>query len=575
MPRLRSKRAVTRGWGTGLARTSDERSAVDPGAGEFAALRVFLNYRREETSGHAGRLFDDLTDRLGGSEVFMDIDRIAPGLDFVLAIDDALDGCDVVLALIGRRWADITNADGVRRLDDPDDFVRLELEKALGRTDVRVIPVLVHGASMPSSGSLPEGLRSLARRQAFELSDTRWHYDLDMLVQAIEVIARKKAESAQAAAAAEGLARLEQERLAEEHTAAERAEHARLAKEEQRRQEAALRQKEEEERQRAREAERREMLERKARQDRERADRKAAAERDAERRAEERRLRATRDAAAPKEHTGVFARLERRRTAVLAACGGVALTGLALLVAGLLSGPEGGQATTRAPAPRALADRVTLQGQDRYLIPARQLLGNDRGQALRLVGVRGGTNLHGALAMRDKRTSLLYTPDAGYDGTARFAYTARDANGRLAVAPVLLAVKGLTAAEKSLLSYVPDAIAPSCKSSGGGTRSRAALRCHSAVGAVTFLSYPSAATAERAFDDARGTLPGRCDGIPATGSWYVSSSPGRDAGRYWCGGSRFGWTYGRGRYAAFVSGKAGVSAGALGRWFFEEIRLKR
>jgi TIR domain-containing protein/Big-like domain-containing protein len=549
--------------GFGVARTSDERSTVDPDAGELAALRVFLNYRREETSGHAGRLFDDLTDRLGGSEVFMDIDRIAPGLDFVLAIDDALDGCDVVLALIGRRWADVTNADGVRRLDDPDDFVRLELEKALGRTDVRVIPVLVHGASMPSSGSLPEGLRSLARRQAFELSDTRWHYDLDMLVQAIEIIARKKTERARAAAdaaAAEELARSEQARLAEKHTAAERAEQARLAKEEERRQEAALRREAEAERQRARDAERREMLERKERQQRERADRKAAAER---------------DAAAPQEHAGVFARLERRRPAVLAACGGLALTGLALLVAGLMSGSEGGQAATRAPAPRAVADRVSLQGQDRYLIPARQLLGNDRGQALRLVGVRGGTNLHGALAMRDNRTSLLYTPDAGYDGTARFAYTARDANGRLAVAPVLLAVKGLTAAEKSLLSYVPDAIAPSCRSSDDGRGARAALRCRSAVGTVTFQSYPSAATAERAFENARGKLPGACDNLPATGSWYVSSSPGRVAGRYWCGGSRFGWTYGRGRYAAFVSGKAGVTGGALGRWFFEDIRLKR
>ena len=562
----------------GVARTSDERSTIDPDAGELAALRLFLNYRREETSGHAGRLFDDLTDRLGGSKVFMDIDRIAPGLDFVLAIDDALDGCDVVLALIGRRWADVTDADGERRLDDPDDFVRLELEKALGRTDVRVIPVLVHGASMPSPGGLPEGLRSLARRQAFELSDTRWHYDLNMLVQALEMIARKKAESARAAAdaaAAEELARREQERLAQKHTAAERAEHARLAEEEQRRQEAALRQKAEEERQRAHEAERREVLERKERQQRERAERKAADERDAERRAEERRLRAAHDTAPALEHDGVLARLERRRTVVLAACGGVALAGLALLVAGLLSGSEGGQAATAPPAPRAGADRVSLQGQDRYLIPAKRLLENDRGQALRLVGVRGGPNLHGALAMRDNSTSLLYTPDGGYDGTARFAYTARDAHGRLAVASVLLAVKGLTAAEKSLLSYVPDAIAPSCSSSGDGTRSRPALRCSSAVGTVTFLSYPSAAAAERAFEDARGEQSGACDSLPATGSWYVSSSPGRDAGRYWCRGSRFGWTYARGRYVAVVSGKAGVRGSALGRWFFDDVRLKR
>lgn len=114
----------------------------------------------------------------------MDIDAIAPGTDFVQVIDDALTGCDVVLVVIGRSWLSITGPDGTSRLDRSEDFVRLEIEGALAR-GLRVMPVLVGGASMPSVGELPQSIASLARRHAIELSDRSWHADVRSLLLAL------------------------------------------------------------------------------------------------------------------------------------------------------------------------------------------------------------------------------------------------------------------------------------------------------------------------------------------------------------------------------------------------------
>ena len=155
-------------------------------------LQVFMSYRRDDASGHAGRLFDELTE-LGRYDVFMDIEKIDAGLAFKDAIDSALASCDVFLALIGRRWLDATDSGGRVRLENPKDLVRMEIERALDREGVRVVPVLLQDVEMPASEALPEPLQGLADRNAHELSDTRWHYDVERLVEALDAIAAKKA----------------------------------------------------------------------------------------------------------------------------------------------------------------------------------------------------------------------------------------------------------------------------------------------------------------------------------------------------------------------------------------------
>ena len=148
--------------------------------------RIFISYRREDSAGHAGRLFDRLEQRFGKSNVFMDVSgSIEPGIDFVDAIDRAVGSCDVLIVMIGKDWTACTDAAGQRRLDDPEDFIRLETVSALER-DIRVIPVLVQGAAMPLAEDLPDDLRPLARRQAIELSDTRWEFDVEKLVRGLE-----------------------------------------------------------------------------------------------------------------------------------------------------------------------------------------------------------------------------------------------------------------------------------------------------------------------------------------------------------------------------------------------------
>jgi ABC-type amino acid transport substrate-binding protein len=147
--------------------------------------RIFISYRREETAYPAGWLFDRLADRFGGGQVFKDVDSIEPGDDFVEVITRAVGSCDVLLALIGGEWLTITDAHGRRRLDNPDDFVRLEIEAALER-GVRVIPILVDGARMPTAEELPASLARLVRRQALELSPARFDHDLGRLLRVLD-----------------------------------------------------------------------------------------------------------------------------------------------------------------------------------------------------------------------------------------------------------------------------------------------------------------------------------------------------------------------------------------------------
>ncbi len=148
---------------------------------------VFLSYRREETRHIAGRLADRLTERLGSTQVFMDVDTIEPGADFAAATVREVASCDVLIALIGPIWSTITDPRGRRRLDDPDDLVVLEIQTALER-EIRVIPVLVDGAVMPERYDLPQGLQPLALRNAVRLDHETFRTDVATLLDAVERI---------------------------------------------------------------------------------------------------------------------------------------------------------------------------------------------------------------------------------------------------------------------------------------------------------------------------------------------------------------------------------------------------
>jgi hypothetical protein len=149
-----------------------------------ASPRVLVSYRRDDSSGHAGRLFDRLTAALGPGTTFIDIDSIRPGEDFVNEIRNAVASSHVLIALIGKNWLDIRGEDRGRRLDDPADFVRLEIATALER-NMLVIPALVQDARMPHEKDLPPDLAPLARRQAIEISDTRFNQDVERLIEVI------------------------------------------------------------------------------------------------------------------------------------------------------------------------------------------------------------------------------------------------------------------------------------------------------------------------------------------------------------------------------------------------------
>jgi len=145
---------------------------------------IFISYRREDAEGQAGRLFDDLSARFGTDSVFMDVEGIDPGLDFRKAIDHEVSACNVLLAVIGKYWIDAKDESSHRRLDDPNDFVRLETATALKR-DIPVIPVLVQGARMPRADQLPADLEGLVWRNAVELTHARWDSDVEVLIKAL------------------------------------------------------------------------------------------------------------------------------------------------------------------------------------------------------------------------------------------------------------------------------------------------------------------------------------------------------------------------------------------------------
>jgi len=148
---------------------------------------VFLSYRREDAGPYARLLQSQLRERIPDARVFMDLDSIEAGLDFAEVIRAAVDSCTVFVALIGRQWATLVDEQGQRRLDNPDDFVRFEVQTALER-GVRVIPVLVDDAKPLRQQELPPELRKLAQLNALEMSYGRYQYDADRLLDLIEQV---------------------------------------------------------------------------------------------------------------------------------------------------------------------------------------------------------------------------------------------------------------------------------------------------------------------------------------------------------------------------------------------------
>jgi DNA polymerase len=148
--------------------------------------RIFINYRRQDSEGYVGRLYDRLTDHFDAKDIFMDIEAIRPGEDFVHILETAVEACDVFIAVIGPAWLSAADEEGNARLQDERDFVRIEIESALKQNKV-IIPVLVGRAKMPATRDLPQSIGALTRRNALEVSHQRFAYDVEQLAQAIKL----------------------------------------------------------------------------------------------------------------------------------------------------------------------------------------------------------------------------------------------------------------------------------------------------------------------------------------------------------------------------------------------------
>ena len=152
-------------------------------------MNIFISYRRADSSAHAGRIYDRLVDAFGRDNVFKDVDDIPLGKDFRGILREAVAKCDVALVIIGPRWVSIQDEDGKRRLDNPGDFVRIEVESALQRDSCLVVPILVDGALMPKADDLPVVLRELAFNNArLVRDDPDFHRDVDKIIRELRKI---------------------------------------------------------------------------------------------------------------------------------------------------------------------------------------------------------------------------------------------------------------------------------------------------------------------------------------------------------------------------------------------------
>jgi TIR domain-containing protein len=263
--------------------------------------KIFINYRRGDDPQAAGRLFDRLQDIFEPQQLFLDVDNIAPGLDFMRVLDERVAECDVVLAVIGKGWIDARDAAGARRLDDPDDFVRIEITSALNQGK-RVIPVLIGDTPMPHQEQLPEALRPLARRNAVRLTHERFRADTQGLVKALEQALAEIEEARQQQAQAEA------ERQAAEQRRLQEAEAARRGEEE------ALRRKAEQDAKERAAEERRRLQEAEAARRAEEEALKRKAEQEAKERAEAERRRLQTEAKQRVEAERAFAAAKHTNT---------------------------------------------------------------------------------------------------------------------------------------------------------------------------------------------------------------------------------------------------------------------
>jgi TIR domain len=149
--------------------------------------KIFLNYRREDSEAAAGRLYDRLVPEFGGDNVFLDVDSMPPGSVFPTHLRAKVTGCDTFLAIVGPKWLEIADDKGHRRLDDPNDFVRIEIATAFYR-DIPVIPILLDGAKIPRSDQLPPDLQNLADRNAFVIQQATFRADAGRLIGELKTI---------------------------------------------------------------------------------------------------------------------------------------------------------------------------------------------------------------------------------------------------------------------------------------------------------------------------------------------------------------------------------------------------
>lgn len=179
--------AVPALWRGYLApRRSLRRRTSEPGPVMGAMDHIFISYRRSDSADITGRIYDRLIDEFGRPGIFKDVDSIPLGTDFKEYLDRKVSECNALLAIIGDDWLEAVDAAGNRRLEDPADFVRVEIESALAR-GIPVIPVLVRGAGMPSVQRLPPGLKKLVYRNGLAVRpDPDFHRDMDRLIAALK-----------------------------------------------------------------------------------------------------------------------------------------------------------------------------------------------------------------------------------------------------------------------------------------------------------------------------------------------------------------------------------------------------
>jgi DNA segregation ATPase FtsK/SpoIIIE-like protein len=221
------------------------------------AGKIFINYRRGDDPGFTQALFSHLEHAFSSDQLFIDIDGIEPGMDFVQVLADQVAKCDIVLTVIGKGWIDARDEQNTRRLDNPEDFVRIEIVSALEQAK-RVIPILVGNAAMPRSEELPEALKPLARRHAVRLTHDRFRSDTEGLIKSLQRVLETAEQQRQSEEAAARETEIASARIREETAARQQAEQRRLVAEAAARaseEEAARLARETEERRRAKEAE--------------------------------------------------------------------------------------------------------------------------------------------------------------------------------------------------------------------------------------------------------------------------------------------------------------------------------